>query len=91
MCLLGLQALLYVVELIAQGLKAICHTDLGHIGLTDVIALWTLLQVVITQVVSLFLEHRKKVCFVMRSEQNEQKTLKLGLKHGWMERIKRSH
>lgn len=64
-CLLSLQALLDEVELIAQGLKAVRHTDLGHVGLADVVALWTLLQVVMTQEVDLLLGHRRKqqACF----------------------------
>lgn len=64
-CLLWLKALLDEVELIAQGLVAICHTDLGHIGLADVVALWTLLQEVMTQEVALLLEHKRKpqACF----------------------------
>lgn len=59
-CLLSLQALLDEVELIAQGLKAVRHTDLGHVSLADVVALWTLLQVVMTQEADLLLEHRRK-------------------------------
>lgn len=64
-CSLGLQALLDEVELVAQGLVAIRHTDLGHVGLADVVARWTLLQVVVTQEVDLLLEHRRKpqACF----------------------------
>ena len=59
-CLLSLQALLDQVELIAQGLEAVRHADLGHVGLADVVALWTLLQVVMTQEVDLLLEHKRK-------------------------------
>lgn len=61
MCLLNLQALLDEIKLIAQSLKAICHTNLGHIGLADVVPFWTLLQVVRTQEVGFLLEHRN-VC-----------------------------
>lgn len=56
MCLLGLQALLDEVELVAQGLEAIRHTDLSHVGLADVVALRTLLQVILTQAVELLLQ-----------------------------------
>lgn len=58
--LLNLQAFLDEIELIAQGLIAIRHTDLGHIGLADVVAFWTLLQVVRTQEVGFLLEHRNE-------------------------------
>lgn len=57
---LSLQTLHDEVELIAQGLKAIRHSDLGHVGLTDVVAFWTFLQIVLTQEVGFFLEHRIK-------------------------------
>lgn len=65
-CLLRLQALLDEVELVAQRLKAVRHADLGHVGLTDVVALWTLLKVVITQEVGLLLEYRRQTqaCFL---------------------------
>lgn len=49
------EALLDEVELVAQRLVAIGHTDLGHVGLADVVALRTLLQVVVTQEVLLLL------------------------------------
>lgn len=49
------EALLDEVKLIAQRLIAIRHTDLGHVGLADVVALWTLLKVVDTQEVLLLL------------------------------------
>ena len=63
MCLVSLQALLDEVELIAQGLMAVCHTDLGHISLADVVALGTLLQVVVTQAVELLLEKKITTVF----------------------------
>lgn len=49
------EALLDKVELVAQRLISIRHTDLGHVGLADVITLWTLLKVVVTQEVLLLL------------------------------------
>lgn len=49
------EALLDKVELVAQRLIAIRHTDLGHVGLADVVALGTLLKVVGTQEVLLLL------------------------------------
>lgn len=49
------EALLDKVELVAQRLIAIRHTDLGHVGLADVVALRTLLKVVGTQEVLLLL------------------------------------
>lgn len=58
--LLILQTLHDEVELIAQGLVAVGHSDLGHVGFTDVVAFWTFLQIVFTQEVGFFLEHRNK-------------------------------
>lgn len=52
------EALLDEVEFVAQRLIAIRHTDLGHVGLADVVALRTLLQVVSTQEVLLLLANR---------------------------------
>lgn len=57
---LSLQTLHDEVELIAQGLEAVRHADLGHVGLTDVVAFWTFLQIVFTQEADFFLEHRIK-------------------------------
>lgn len=59
-CLLRLQALLDEVELVAQGLIAVRHTDLRHVGLADVIALWALFEVILTQEVALLLQRKKK-------------------------------
>lgn len=56
LCSINLQTLLDQVELIAQGLIAVSHTDLGHVGFADVVAFWTLLQVVLTQEVEFLLE-----------------------------------
>lgn len=57
---LGLQTLHDEVELVAQGLISVRHADLGHVGLTDVVAFWTFLQVVFPQEVDFFLEHTIK-------------------------------
>lgn len=57
---LSLQTLHDEAELIAQGLVAVRHADLGHVGLTDVVAFWTFLQIVFAQEVDFFLEHRIK-------------------------------
>lgn len=64
--LLRLQALLDEVELVAQGLIAVRHTDLRHVGFADVVALWTLFEVILTQEVALLLQRKKnptKKCF----------------------------
>ena len=53
--LLGLEALLDQVQLVAERLVAVRHADLGHVGLADVVALGTLLQVVVSQEVNLLL------------------------------------
>lgn len=53
------ETLLDKVELVAQCLIAIRHTDLGHVGLADVVALGTLLKVVVTQEVLLLLANRR--------------------------------
>lgn len=57
--LVWLHALLDEVELVAQGLVAVSHADLGHVGLTDVVALWAFLEVVLTQEVALLLRRRR--------------------------------
>lgn len=60
MCLVSLQAFLDEVELIAQGLEAIRHSDLSHVGLPDVVTLWTFFEVIRTQEVAFLLERRRK-------------------------------
>lgn len=42
-------------QLIAKGLVAVGHANLSHVGFADVVALWTVLQVVGTKEVNLFL------------------------------------
>lgn len=64
-CSLCLQTLPDEVELIAQCFKAIRHPDLSHIGFTDVVALRTFFEVIVTQEVDFLLEQKQRMMNVI--------------------------
>jgi hypothetical protein len=58
--LLGLHGIGQKAELITQGLVAECHPDLCNICLSNVIALWSFLVIILTQKLLLLLWAMRK-------------------------------